>query len=138
MESIRVHVRDDLPPAKSQRSIFGSLSKHHRRLIKLLAEVHRVKSANGFRGFGKSPVALEVELRVSAGQVLGDATNYLGGIADALEDKKLRVRASGPLRHLEYRQHVALYDNDRQIKEILYREVRSQNSGYSVTIRKLN
>jgi hypothetical protein len=74
---IQLHVKG-LPPAKSQRSVFGVRSKHHDRALALLEEAHRVKSALGFRGFGPSRIRSEVEVRARAGQQPGDATNYLG------------------------------------------------------------
>jgi hypothetical protein len=97
-----------------------------------------VKSALGFRGFGTSHLCLEVELRAPRRQQPGDATNYLGGIADVLEVKKHRERASGSLRHLGYRKEVGLYDNDSQIKEVHYREVESDETSYTVTLRMLD
>jgi len=135
MDTIRFTV-EGRPPAKSGRSIFGQRSNHHARLLALLAEAHRAKSAAGFRGFADSPVRLEVEVHSPPGQP-GDATNFLGGIADALEVKRLRVQASGPLTHLGYRQHVGVYDNDRQIKEIRYAEKESATVGYTVTVIRL-
>jgi hypothetical protein len=137
MTALEIHVRG-LPPAKSQRSVFGVRSSHHGRALTLLEEAHRVKSALAFRGFGTSHLCLEVELRAPAGQQPGDATNYLGGIADVLEVKKRRERASGPLRHLGYRKEVGLYDNDSQIKEVRYREVESDEKSYTVMLRALN
>jgi hypothetical protein len=134
---IKLHV-EGLPPAKSQRSVFGVASKHHGRLLTLLEEAHRVKSARGFRGFGRSPICMEVEARAPAGQQLGDATNYLGGIADALEVKRYRIKTSGSLDHLGYRKEVGLYDNDSQIKEVRYREVESDRASYTVTLRDLD
>ena len=128
---------EGLPPAKSQRSIFGLASKHHPRLKRLLEEAHRVKSAQGFRGFGGYAICLEVELRAPAGEQPGDATNYLGGIADALEDKRHRIKTSGPLDHLGYRKDVGLYDNDRQVKEVRYWEVESELVSYTVRLRLL-
>jgi hypothetical protein len=133
MTMIELHV-GGLPPAKSQRSVFGMASKHHGRLLTLLEEAHRVKSALGFKGFGDSPVCLEIEVRAPAGQQPGDATNYLGGIADALEVKRYRIKTSGPLDHLGYRKNVGLYENDRQIKEVRYREVESDRVSYTVTV----
>jgi hypothetical protein len=81
---------------------------------------------------------MEVELRAPAGQQPGDATNYLGGIADVLEVKKRRERASGPLHHLGYRKDVGLYDDDSQIKEIHYREVEADEMSYTITLRSLD
>ena len=81
---------------------------------------------------------MEVELRAPAGKQPGDATNYLGGIADVLEVKKRRVRASGPLHYLGYRKDVGLYDNDSQIKEVRYRELKSNQTSYIVTLRTID
>ncbi|HEX3326408.1 MAG TPA: hypothetical protein VHV50_05385 [Actinomycetota bacterium] len=47
------------------------------------------------------------------------------------------MKASGPLHHLGYRQHVGLYDNDQQIKEISYRETESDMPKYTVTISRV-
>jgi hypothetical protein len=133
----QVEVDGLLPPAKSQRSIFGPLSNQHKRLRALLEEVHRVKSAGGLGEFGSAPIRMEVEVRAPAGSVPGDATNYLGGIADALEMKKRRRKASGPLDHLGYRQHVGLYQDDRQLKEVFYRETEADRMGYTVRLELL-
>jgi hypothetical protein len=136
MSVFELHV-DGLPPAKSQRSVFGVHSMHHDRLLALLEEAHRVRSALGFKGFGTSPLRLDVEVHARAGQQPGDATNYLGGIADALEVKKHRIKTSGPLDHLGYRREVGLYDNDSQIKEVSYRELESDRTSYTVRLRAL-
>jgi len=45
-----------------------------------------------------------------------------------------RIRTSGPLDHLGYRKDVGLYDDDRQIKEVRYREVESELVRYTVTL----
>jgi hypothetical protein len=131
---IELHVQG-LPPAKGQRSIFSLQSNRHRLLITLLEEAYRVTTAQGFSGFGQAPIALDVELRAPAGTLPGDGTNYLGGIADALEAKKVRIRASGPLPHLGDLVHVGLYDNDRQIKQICYREREAEDVSYTIRVR---
>jgi hypothetical protein len=71
-----------------------------------------------------------------ASQQPGDATNYLGGIAHALEVERHRIKTSGSLDHLGYLKEVGLYDNDSQIKEVRYREVESDRVGYTVTLRR--
>jgi hypothetical protein len=137
MDSIRIEV-DGLPPAKrSGKSMFAEQAAHHSRLLKLLDVAHQVKSAEGFRGFGQNPVCLDVELHAPDEPDTGDATNLLGGIADALEVKVERIRASGPLDHLGQRRYVGLYDNDRQIKEIRYRFMESDVARYVVTLTRL-
>jgi hypothetical protein len=52
----------------------------------------------------------------SSTRTLGDTTNYLGGIADVLEDKSYR----GSLGHLGELRRVSVYRNDRQIKQVTY------------------
>jgi hypothetical protein len=80
------------------------------------------------------PIILDVVLRCPARQNPADATNYLGGIADVLEGKAHR----GPLEHLGALATVRLYRNDRQIKQVNYREEESVDIGYTVTIRQLS
>uniref|UniRef100_UPI00193974AC hypothetical protein n=1 Tax=Nocardioides caldifontis TaxID=2588938 RepID=UPI00193974AC len=65
-----------------------------------------------------------------------DATNYLGGIADVLEQKTNRGAAVEHLRDLA---DVWLYRNDRQIKRVSYREETRDTAGhgYWVTVSHL-
>lgn len=70
-------------------------------------------------------VALEVVVGAPTGQVPSDATNYLGGIGDVLEDKSRR----GGIDHLGNLAEVWLYTNDRQIQEISYREIEADETG---------
>jgi hypothetical protein len=67
---------------------------------------------------------------VTRGSILSDATNYLGGIADVLEVKAQR----GALPHLNELQTVALYENDRQIHEVRYRQEPAMVPRYRVRI----
>jgi hypothetical protein len=59
-----------------------------------------------------------------------DATNYLGGIADVLEDKRQR----GDLLHLGELAGIALYGNDRQLHDVRYRWELGQDVRYQVRI----
>ena len=59
-----------------------------------------------------------------------DATNYLGGVADVLEDKAHR----GDLAHLGELAHFALYRNDRQFHDVRYRWERGPNIRYQIRI----
>jgi hypothetical protein len=59
-----------------------------------------------------------------------DATNYLGGIGDVLESKGHR----GVLDHLGPLATVALYPNDRQIREVRYREEIAPERSYEVRL----
>jgi hypothetical protein len=59
-----------------------------------------------------------------------DATNYLGGVGDVLEDKRHR----GDLPHLGELAGVALYGNDRQLHDVRYRWEHGQDIGYQLRI----
>ena len=99
----------------------------------LLEAARRARAEQTFIPVIEGPVALDVELRASVGRPSWDATNYLGGIGHVLEDKAHR----GVLDHLDEFAGIWLFHNDRQIKEIAYREVESDQPSYTVTIREL-
>jgi hypothetical protein len=96
----------------------------------------RARSASG--GSALLPSVWKSKSALHQASRRGDATNYLGGIADALEVKRHRIKTSGSLDHLGYRQEVGLYGNDSQIKEVRYREVESDRASYTVTLRDLD
>lgn len=85
-----------------------------------------------FRG----AVGLEVTCEAAGDRQPWDATNYLGGIADVLEDKSRRRRDA--LAHLGDLAAVCAYANDRQIKEIRYREIAGAAPRYRVRIWSLD
>ncbi len=123
-----------LPPAKDgANSIFGAGHDHGPRVRLLLEAARQARDHQAFVPIGEGHVALEVVMRASAGQPPWDATNYLGGIGDVLEDKSWR----SALDHLGQLAGVWLYRNDRQIKEISYREIEAEATGYTVTVRSL-
>jgi hypothetical protein len=123
------------PPAKNEALSMLGVSHSHASRVRLLLEIAgQACAAQGFVPVGKGDVALDVVLRAPAGQNPADATNYLGGIGDVLEDKSSR----GPLDHLGPLSTVWLYCNDRQITQVSYREVESGQTSYIVTIRSLN
>lgn len=78
-------------------------------------------------------LGLEVELVTPHDLDPWDATNYLGGIGDVLEVKTRR----GPLDHLGGLEDVALYENDRQIKEVHYRHLLGDVTRYRVRLWEL-
>lgn len=76
-------------------------------------------------------LSMYVVLR-GGGQRVGDATNYLGGIGDVLEDKRRRQA----LDHLGELATVSLYRNDAQLHDVrLSRE--DGPAGYRVTLREV-
>jgi hypothetical protein len=123
------------PPAKNEAlSMLGVGHSHAPRVRMLLEAARQARSTQGFVPISSGGVALEVVVRAPAGQNPADATNYLGGIADVLEDKSHR----GDLIHLGDLALIWLYGNDRQIKEVTYREADADEVSYSVTVRELS
>lgn len=120
----------DYPPAKSEAlSMFAGGHVHASRVLALL-EAARVAIGDGPQlPFPSDPLGLEVVLEAPT-QPPSDATNYLGGIADALEAKGHR----GNLEHLGDLAFVALYTNDRQIQEVHYRWLRTVDRRYRVRL----
>ena len=81
-------------------------------------------------------IALDVIVRAPAGRPPGDATNYLGGIGDVLQDKSHPT--SMDLSHLGALQEVALYLDDRQIRRVTYSVELAASASYSVRVSILD
>jgi hypothetical protein len=123
---------DGWPPAKNEaRSMFGVQHGHAPR-VRALLEAARVEMVSVGWETTTEPVGLELVLHAPAGRDPWDATNYLGGVADTLQEKS-RV-GSLDLSHLGELREVAVFQNDRQIKELHYRERRAESPGYSVRV----
>ena len=117
-----------LPPAKGGR--FSPLSPRHahrERARTLLQAVARLPIAQ--RQVFRGPIAFELRLR-SPERRSWDATNYLGGVADVLESKHRRKNVE----HLGELVDVALYMNDRQIRQVRYSHERATASSYEIRI----
>lgn len=122
------------PPPKGEAiSMFNVGHGHALRVRLLLEAARRALGEQEFVPNQDGPVALDVVVRCPAGGNPADATNYLGGIADVLEEKSRR----GPLDHLEALATVWLYGNDRQLKQVSYREVAANQVSYTVTVRSI-
>jgi hypothetical protein len=120
------------PPKDGGTSIFNSGHRHLGRVRLLLEAARQACAIQNFRPIESRRVGLEVVLYTPPEQNPADAANYLGGIADVLEDKGLRA-----IDHLGDLGSVWLYRNDKQIKEISFREVGAAQVGYRVTITEL-
>jgi hypothetical protein len=122
------------PPAKSEAlSMLGVGHPHSGRVVGLLEAARVAIADTDFRPF-EGPIGLEVVLHAPAGKEPWDATNYLGGIGDVLEEKGRR----GVLAHLGELANVALYPNDRQIREVHYRQQLDPEPGYEVRVFRLD
>jgi hypothetical protein len=124
------------PPAKNEAlSMLGEGHTHSPRVRALLAAARDALAAQpAFEPIAAGRVGLEVVLQSAGSADPWDATNYLGGIADVLEDKSGRGAVRQDLGELAA---VWLYRNDRQIRQVAYREEPGVH-GYHVTIRALD
>jgi hypothetical protein len=124
-----------LPPAKNEAlSMLGAGHSHAPRVLELLRAAKDALERSGFAPVDSGPVALEVVVHTPPGRDPWDATNYLGGVADVLEEKSRR----GTLEHLGELRHVWVYRNDRQIKEVTYRHLEAPDAFYTVRICELS
>lgn len=112
--------------------MLGAGHPHASRVLALLRAARDAASADGFSGFGAALIGMDVTLSCP-GDPASDATNYLGGIGDVLEAKGHR----GVLDHLGDLYDVALFDNDRQIREVHYRHESGEPVGYTVRFWEL-
>jgi hypothetical protein len=120
------------PPAKNEAlSMLGAGHSHAPR-VRTLLEAARRAIGPAF-ALLQGPIGLEVELTAPSEGEPWDATNYLGGIGDVLEAKSRR----GELSHLGDLNGVALYSNDRQIREVHYRQLIGERASYRVRVWEL-
>lgn len=106
-----------LPPAKSEAlSMLGAGHRHADRVTRLLRAAQTAAQEAQFAGFGTRPVGLELTVSCARDGQRSDATNFLGGVADVLEEKSRR----GALDHLGELSGVWLYANDNQIERVAY------------------
>jgi hypothetical protein len=122
-----------LPPAKDGgTSIFNERHTHLPRVRALLDAARDACATQGFTPVESDRVRLDVVLYTPPELNPGDNANYVGGIADVLEYK-----GSREIDHLGDLGRVGLYTNDRQIKEISFRELEAVQIRYTVTVREL-
>ncbi|GHJ43505.1 hypothetical protein Cs7R123_08470 [Catellatospora sp. TT07R-123] len=124
-----------LPPAKSEAKSMLSTGHPHTGRVRslLLAADSALRAHQSFHPIDEGEIGLELVLHVPSDEQPWDATNYLGGVADVLEDKSPR----GGIEHLGDLAAVRLYRNDRQIKQINYRQEPADAAAYEVTVRLL-
>lgn len=117
------------PPTKNEaRSLLSADHSQFPRVLALL-EAAAAALAEGAESFGTA--RLGPELVVSGpSDAPSDATNSLGGIGDVLQEKKRR----GSLDHLGPLAAVSLFTDDRQIRQVNYREERAEKASYRLRL----
>jgi len=126
-----------LPPLKSEATSQFSEKHGHPGRVRLLLDRARAALAEGAGApFGeRDHLGLDVAIESPEETLPGDATNYLGGIADVLENKAAREKQRpGSLDYLGDLAKVALYPNDRQIREVIYRHRPGESQRYTVRV----
>lgn len=138
MDSITIRVEGRPPPKSEAKSVFAPGGRYEPRVIALLEAARHEMKRLGYEGYGSANLRLDVEVHTGPGEPPWDATNYLGGICDVLENKAKRsIAQPGSVDHLNELAQVGLYQDDRQIKEINYREVEGSKNQYVVTLTPL-
>jgi uncharacterized protein DUF6946 len=127
---------DGCPPAKSEALSMLGVGHPHAQRVRALLEAARSAASDWRWTPAEGPVALEVTLVAPAKRDPWDATNYLGGIADVLQDKR-RDFPRLDLSHLGDLRQVSLFVNDRQVREVAYRQLPGKEPRYSVLVRPL-
>ena len=110
-------VVDGFPPVENEaKSLLAAGHPHARQVGAVLDAAARGLEEHTWRVQPSDSLGLELVLTTPSPPP-SDATNYLGGVGDVLEEKSRR----GALPHLGQPATTALYANDRQIHEVQYR-----------------
>ena len=126
MREITIEV-SGYPPAKNEaKSMLAAGHVHAERVLDLLQAASNEAGPGGTAYFPDESLGLELVV-TSPPPPSSDATNYLGGVADVLENKGHR----GDLAHLG---QLALYRNDRQFHNVRYRWELGPDAHYQVRI----
>lgn len=125
----------DWPPIKNEAtSLFAARHPQRARVERLLTAAAAAVAEAGWTTVTED-IALDVTVRSSTPRPPGDGTNFLGGIADVLQGRQ--VSPSLDLSHLGELSRVALFADDRQIQQIMYRVVDGDAPSYSVQVAVL-
>ncbi|MBM0225586.1 MULTISPECIES: hypothetical protein [Micromonospora] len=121
-----------LPPVKTEAlSIFAAGHRQATRVRALLEAACAAAQRTGWTPL-TGPIEVDVTLRCPPGHRTSDASTLLGGVCAVLQDKK-RVSNIG-LAHLGVLVDVALYDDDRQIRQLSYLEEPAEDFSYQVRV----
>ncbi|MCX6023447.1 MAG: hypothetical protein NTZ05_17300 [Chloroflexi bacterium] len=122
---------EGFPPNKYEGlSLFNARHGQARQVRQLLEAAQQAISRTGFAVIA-DPLPVGLEVTLFAENPGGDATNYLGGIGDVLQDTKAGRGHLGGLAD------AALYENDRQLQEIQYRLRPDARPHYTVRVWNL-
>ena len=125
-----IHIAvEGLPPAKQISPLLAPSHTHRGRVLALLHAAKAAVPAES-RPFASS-LSLTLTLFVPDDLPPGDPTNFLGGVADVLQEKQ-DVWDLGELRS------VALYRNDAQLRHLEFRQEVGDRLRYELHLRQLD
>ena len=109
---------EGFPPKKSEAtSLFSPKHGDRRSVVELLRKTEQALEESAWDPTERRPVGLEIVVTVEEpDSIPGDATNYLGGVADVLQANRINADLS----HLGDLARVSLFHDDRQIREVRY------------------
>jgi hypothetical protein len=119
------------PPLKNEAKSLLAAGHSQRQRVRLLEAAETASRTSGWV-VANGDICLAVIVRAPTGCPEGDATNYLGGIADVLQGKSKPINID--LSHLGTLQAVALYTDDRQIRRVRYDVETADAPSYSVRV----
>ena len=121
-----------LPPKKNEAiSLFSPKHGDRRSVLELLRMTEQALDKSEWNPTERRPVGLDLVVTAKEPDVIpGDATNYLGGVADVLQANRINA----DLTHLGHLAGVSLFHDDRQIQEVRYSFKGGDALGYRVRV----
>ena len=130
MTKISLSVEGWPPKKNTAKSLFAEGHPDSLCVLNLLRKVKQALGDSEWNPTGRRQIGLELVMAETPDGFPGDATNYLGGIADVLQAN----RTNADLSHLGDLAQASLYYDDRQIREVLYCIERGDVPGYRLRV----
>jgi hypothetical protein len=121
------------PPKKNEAKSLFAAGHDHADKVRALLEATRDAIHRDRWSPATGEIALELIIRCP-GRPDGDATNFLGGVADVLQTK---VPPNIDITHLGDLASIGLYLDDKQISRITYQELPAAEASYRVRVSAL-
>ena len=130
MTTICLSVEGWPPKKNTAKSLFAKDHPDSLSVINLLSKANQALHDSQWNPTERRQVGLELVMAETLDSFLGDATNYLGGVAGVLQVN----RVNADLSHLGDLATASLYYDDSQIREVRYRVERSDAPGHRLRV----